>query len=397
MDITDIHLPYALPTALLLAGLVAKLPTFLRSWRDSEARATWIVLLWASAVFLSVAPASIHKINTVTGVPNIAAPWTYSLLTGFCGACLVMIISWREQPSPQRRRRIRWVWAIHALAVTALWLTFLLADVPEERIYDLDTYYANTPFMREHIVLYLLTYLVSTLVSAWMIWTWVSEVNSRWLKAGLAFLQVGYLFGILFDVAKLVAVGARWAGKNWDWLSVKVAPPFAILGATLVATGFIVPVAGPALQKWTRDRREYWQLRPLWRAVRDVTPAAAQARLGLWVPLDLRLVQRQQCIHDALRVLAPHLDRDLYQKVQHAASAHTPEKARGVAGAVIIRAAINAHRSQISFPASSTADQLGTDIPEHIDAISRALHHPRLVDSIHLRVTNTEGVDAHAL
>jgi hypothetical protein len=61
MDIRDVHVPYALPTALLLAGLVAKLPTFLRSGRDAEARATWIVPLRASAVFLSVTPASIQR------------------------------------------------------------------------------------------------------------------------------------------------------------------------------------------------------------------------------------------------------------------------------------------------------------------------------------------------
>jgi hypothetical protein len=305
-DLNDLHLPYALPTALLLGGLSVKFPTFLRAWRAPDVRATWLVLMWASAVFLSVAPASIHKINTVTGVPNIAAPWVYSLLTAFCGACLTMIITWREEPSPRRQSRVRLVWVTYTSIIVALWTTFLLADVPTERIYDLDTYYANTPWMREHILLYLLAYMVSTLVSAWMIWTWISKVRAKCLKAGLVFLQAGYAFGLVFDFTKLVAIGARWAGTDWDFLSVKVAPPFAILGATLVATGFILPVVGPFLQKWPREQATYWILVPLSRAIRGVAPSSAKARVGRFAPLDLRLMQRQQHIHDGLLRLAPY-------------------------------------------------------------------------------------------
>ncbi|MFJ8085838.1 hypothetical protein ACIQ6Y_35340 [Streptomyces sp. NPDC096205] len=62
----DLCPPYALPTALLVAGLGLKSPTIVRSWKDPNARATWLVLLFASAVFVSVAPSSIHRLNTLT-------------------------------------------------------------------------------------------------------------------------------------------------------------------------------------------------------------------------------------------------------------------------------------------------------------------------------------------
>jgi hypothetical protein len=292
-------------------------------------------------------------------------------------------------------RRIYW---IYAGIIVMLWVTFLLAHVPEPRIYDLDTYYASTPWMTEHILLYLSAHMVTSVVATYMLVKWSPEVENRWLKSGVVFLQLGFTSGLLFDVAKLLAISARWSGHDWDGFSTDIAPPFALLSGILVAMGFIVPQAGPLQQKWIRDRREYWRLRSLWRALRDVTPSAAPARFGLWVPLDLRLVQRQQRIHDALRVLAPYFDRDLFQRACQAAPAgHAEEKARDMARAVTVCAAIDAHHGGVSRPESLTAPQreFGTDIHEHIDTIAQVLHRPRLVESIRQRVT-TESADTYA-
>ncbi|WP_155055060.1 MAB_1171c family putative transporter [Streptomyces blattellae] len=391
------HIPYAIPTLLLALALLLKFPTLVRAWRDPDVRATTLLLTFATAVLVVITPVNIELLNELTGIPNIASPWAYSFLTAFCATGLTMIMRWREEPSERRRRRIRRVYWIYAGIIAALWVTFVLADVPEPRIYDLDTYYASTPWMREHILLYLLAHMVSSLVATYMLWKWFPEVANRWLKSGVVCLQLGFASGLIFDAAKLTALGAHWSGHDLDVLSTQAAPPFALLEAILVAIGFIVPQAGPLLQKWLRDQREYWRLRPLWSAVRDVTPAAAPARLGLWVPLDLRLVQRQQRIHDSLRVLAPYLDRDLYDTARRAVPAGCTEQGtRGIAGAVTIRAAIDAHRGAMPGPTSLAAQQLATDIHEHIDAISKALHRPRLVDSIRQRVTSTESVNTHA-
>ncbi|MER5372698.1 MAB_1171c family putative transporter [Streptomyces sp. NPDC002553] len=395
MDITNLHLPYALPTALLLAALTVKSPAFMRSWRRHDARVTWFVMLSASAVFLSVAPVSLHKINTITGVPNIAAPWTYSLLVSFCGSCMAMIITWRERPTDRRRRRIRWVWGVHAGIIVALWATFLMADVPDERIYDLDTYYANTPWMREHIVLYLLAYLTSTLMAAWLIYTWISDVTG-WLKAGLICLQAGYALGVVFDIAKLVAISARWAGTNWDALSVNVAPPFAILGASLVGIGFLLPVAGPFLQQWPREQVTYWILQPLERRIRRDAPSLTQARVSRWDPLDIRMIQRRQRIFDALVRIAPYYNHDLYLKAFEAARTkkYRESRARGIAGAIALRSALDSFsRGKPSGPGSPPA-QVDDEVTDHLVSISWALLRSRSVDDIRRRVT-TESVTAH--
>ncbi|MFE6333554.1 MAB_1171c family putative transporter [Streptomyces sp. NPDC057798] len=388
MNLTDPQLLYLPPTALLIAGLALKSPAILRSWKDPHTRATWFVLLFAAAVFVSVTPANIHRINTVTGVPNIAAPWTYSLINAFCGACLTMIITWREKPSPRRRRRIAWTWASYASVIAALWITFLMADVPHERIYDLDTYYATTPWMREHIVLYLVGYLTSTVVSAWLIWTWISHVHGRWLKAGLVCLQSGYAMGIAFVAAKASAIAARWTGADWDALNTKVAPPFALLGGTLVAAGFILPVAGPFLQKWVREQILYWSLLPLARAIRRVAPSAARANVGRFAPLDLRLMQRQQHLYDGLLRLAPYYDDTLYERAYRASlDQHGGRTARSLAGAVALRAALDAYGRQQVRQAEGQPAQIAAEVADHLAPISRRMIQPRRVEALHRRLT----------
>ncbi|MET7289955.1 MAB_1171c family putative transporter [Streptomyces sp. NPDC005573] len=423
MSLGDLHIPYALPAVLLVAALALKAPTFLRAWKDPDVRATTLLLLLAAAVFVSVPPASIHLINTVTGVPNIAAPWVYSLLTAFCGSCLAMVVTWRDEPSARRRTLIRRIWLIYTGIIVALWVTFLLADVPTERVYDLDTYYAAEPWMREHIMLYLIAHMVSVFVAAYMIWKWISKVRGGLLKVGLVFLQAGYAFGLVFDIAKIAAVVARWTGTtDWDWLSTKVAPPFAILDATLVGIGFILPQAGPFLQQWTRDRLTYHRLRPLWRALRAVGPSAAQARVGRLAPLDLRLMQRQQRIHDGLLMLAPSLDDDLFSRAYDEARAagHDEDRARGIAGAVAVRAALDltgAASPAGASPAGAAAGSSGRDTGRRqeapmpgddrhtpapvggaaydIEAVSRALSRPRTIDTIRQRVAPRESMSTH--
>ncbi|MFJ2307388.1 MAB_1171c family putative transporter [Streptomyces sp. NPDC087787] len=389
------HVPYLLPTALLAIALAFKTPTFLRAWRDPDVRATTLLLTWATAVLVVITPINIHRLNVLTGVPNIAAPWAYSFLTAFNATGLTMIIRWREAPSEGRRRRMIRIYWIYAAVGVGLWATFLLAHAPEPRVYDLDTYYACTPWMREHILLYVLAHMVSALVATYMLWRWLPEVTNRWLKTGVIFLQLGFASGLVFDVTKLIAVSARWFGTDLDLLSTKAAPPFALVEAMLVALGFIAPQTGPALQRWSRDQRDYWRLRSLWRVVRVVKTAAATARLGFWAPVDLRLVQRRQRIHDALRLLAPYLDQVLYrQAYEAAAAAHGADEAHGIAGAVAIQAATDAYRDQT--PVVGRPQQAAPDIADHIDAVSRALSRPRLIGSIRRRVTSTESVTAHA-
>ncbi len=83
------------------------------------------------------------------------------------------------RPAPETTRSAtRWVVAVYSGVIVALWVLFALADAHVERIRDLDTYYANTPFMREEIVLYLLAHTVACLITSKLIWNWMHTMDS---------------------------------------------------------------------------------------------------------------------------------------------------------------------------------------------------------------------------
>jgi hypothetical protein len=119
------QIPYALPTALLTLALLLKFPTFVRTWRDPDVRATTFLLACATAVLVVITPVNIERLNELTGIPNIASPWAYSFLTAFCATGLTMIMRWREVPSAGRRRRMRRIYWIYSGVIVALWGTFL--------------------------------------------------------------------------------------------------------------------------------------------------------------------------------------------------------------------------------------------------------------------------------
>ncbi len=295
-------------------------------------RAVGGLLLLACTVFVFVAPTTIARVNRLTGVPNISAPWCYSLLTAFCASCLLLIIAWRNglsDRSAATRRAMRWVVSLYSGVIVALWVLFFLADASEERLRDLDTYYATTPFMREQILLYLLAHTVAVLITCRLLWNWVQTAElDAWLRWGLKFLGVGYALNIVFDAAKLTAVAARWTGHDLDWLSTDLAPPVACLSAILIAVGFILPHAGQYLHERWHVRLAFHRLRPLYLLMRSAD--------GRGVPFllratpELRLIRRETFIRDELLTLARHIDEERRDRAREAALGlgFPPERAR---------------------------------------------------------------------
>ncbi|GAA3235623.1 MULTISPECIES: MAB_1171c family putative transporter [unclassified Streptomyces] len=365
------------PTAVLACALAVKLPTILRLWKDPLLRAVGGLLLLACAVFVCVAPSTIAWTNRVTGIPNFAAPLVYSLLTAFCGACLLLIIAWRNGPahSAATRRARRLVLTSYAAVIVALWVLFALADAPVERLRDLDTYYANTPYMRELILLYLLAHCVAVLITCRLIWNWVrTDGLDGWLRWGLSFLGGGYALNLVFDAAKLTAVTARWTGHDLDVLSTNVAPPVAGLSAVLLAVGFILPHLGQYLLDRWRVRLAHRELRPLYRLLRSVHGSGVPFELR--AAPELRLVRRETFIRDVLLPLARDLDEELRRAALDAALAlgHPPERARALAAAVTLLDAAEARRGgQHTGTAGDTAGVDPAGLLREIGAVSRAL------------------------
>ncbi|MFE0348469.1 MAB_1171c family putative transporter [Streptomyces griseoluteus] len=395
----DFSISFWIPTAVLGIALVIKLPTIIRLWRDPLLRAVGGLLLLACGVFVFCSPSTIARVNRLTGVSNISAPWCYSLLTAFCGSCLLLIITWRNGPdrSAVTRRARRWVVSVYSGVIALLWLLFLLADVPVERLRDLDTYYATTPFMREEILLYLCAHALACLITARLLWNWVrAEGLDAWLRWGLKLLGAGYVLNLIFDAVKLVAVGARWVGGDLDWLSTDLAPPIAALSAILIAVGFILPHAGQyASDRW-RVRVAHRQLRPLYVLMR--TSAGEGVPFVLRATPELRLTRRETFIRDVLLPLARHLDTALGARAYEAALSlgHPPERARALASAVTILDAVETKARMPEPPATAAAPDT-TDLLQEIGPVSRALRRPDEIAAVRARAAAdpAESVAAH--
>ncbi|CUW28182.1 MULTISPECIES: MAB_1171c family putative transporter [Streptomyces] len=399
-DIAGSFAAYAVPAALLAVAFVIKLPLLRRAWQDPILRATALLLGIGAIVFASLPPANLHRINVLSGIPNFAGLWVYSLLTAYCGACLWLIITWREPPSAVRRRRTRLVWVAYTVIIVGLWTTFLLGDHHVERIRDLDTYYADTPWMREFVLLYLVAHLVSALVAAGMLWAWYREVEDAWLRRAVIFLQVAYALGLVFDAAKLAAIGARWSGRDWDWLSTYVAPPFAITEAVLVAVGFLAGQAGPWAAEHRRLVRTHRRLKPLWQTMLTVSAPAAPAT-GRVSGAALRLELRRAAINDGLLKLAPYLCADRRRRIRQAAAeaGHPESVARGIAAAVDIFVAADALHAPEDHERPLPAGHPGfACVPDsELESVAHALrYHAAAVERFRRQTVAAEGLGSPA-
>ncbi|MGW7256321.1 MAB_1171c family putative transporter [Streptomyces sp. NPDC054834] len=395
----ELYISFWIPTAVLTAALVIKLPTIIRLWRDPLLRAVGGLLLLACAVFVFCTPSTIARVNRLVGVSNISAPWCYSLITAFCGSCLLLIIAWRNglsDRSAETRRAMRWVISVYSGVIVALWVLFALADAPVERLRDLDTYYANTPFMREEIVLYLVAHAVACVITSKLIWSWARTGGlDAWLRWGLKSLGAGYVTNLVFDSSKLTAVTARWTGHDLDWLSTDFAPPVAALSAILIAAGFILPHAGQYLHDRWRVRLAHRELRPLYQLMRTVSGEGVP--FVLRATPELRLTRRETFIRDALLPLARRVDTDLGGRSYDAALGlgHPPDRARELAAAVVVLDAVEA-RGRAPEPADPTASPDTTDLLREIGAVSRALRHPDAVEAVRAHAAApAESVPAH--
>ncbi|MER5811852.1 MAB_1171c family putative transporter [Streptomyces sp. NPDC002033] len=384
MNSDKYYIPYLIPAAILTLAFAIRLPVMMRFWRiDPNVRSVGGLLLLASAVFYFGRPDTLAAMNRGTGVPNFAAPVLYTLLTLFCASCLVMIIHWRGG-DPRWVRRTSWtIGIVYSAVVAGLWTTFAFADVPVERLRDLDTYYANTPWMREHILLYLGAHTVACAITSVVTWSWLRQV-SGWLRSGLVLLVIGFLLNLCYDTVKLTAVVARWTGNDLDWLSTYVAPPIAAVCALFIAVGFILPHAGEALQRIGTD---YYHFRALAPFVRELEPLdTGSLRLPRRSPISRRLVQRRTRISDGLLRLQPYMDPAVRERAlaEALAQGEAPGRAAATADAVSVVAALRRLRGG-GAPAEDGAAPTGPAQVPDLVAVSKALRRSPVVISFRAR------------
>nr|WSX48941.1 hypothetical protein OG409_08245 [Streptomyces sp. NBC_00974] len=375
---------YYIPAAAMATALAFKLPALRHNWRDPLLRSVCALLTLAGAVFTFAAPPTIEAVNRWTGIPNFSAPLVYCLITAFSAACLVLIVNWRGgHPEQTQRVSRRWILG-YAAVIVVLTLLFALGEAPEERLRDFDTYYANTPFMRELIALYLLAHNVAAFVMVAMCWRWSLQVRG-WLRVGLMIIVVGYLFNLSYDATKMTAVVARWAGHDLDWLSTSLAPPVASLGALVSAVGFVLPLVCQRLADNLQNWATYRRLGTLWHEVRTAGPEGAPGvRMAWWSAAELRMIQRESDIHDGFLHLGPYFDQGHRDEAlaRALAAGADEETARAVADAAMVAAAVRARSADPEgrvIGASEEGAPQAADGPRDLVRISHALRNSPVV------------------
>ncbi|MEU9300023.1 MAB_1171c family putative transporter [Streptomyces sp. NPDC048269] len=331
-----------LPGAVMLLALLIKVPTLRRDWDQPLNRAACALLVVGCPLTFLASPPTIAAVNRLTGVVNFSAPLVFCLVTVFSGTCVVLVLQWAGGPPAAVRRATRLTVAVFGAVTVLIVVLFVIGDAPVERLRDLDTYYATTPWIREMIVCFLLAHTVGSTALTGLCWKWLrrADPSLRPLRTGLALIVLGGLLDLAYLAAKWASVGARWAGHDWVVLSTDVAPPLASAAALTIGAGFIVPLVGGSAA-W-RDFTQYRRLYPLWKALRG--SAASRVRtvpLAWWSPVGIRLIHRESVIDDGILALASRFDPAVRGTAYEAARGQGLSEARAavVADAAMLAAA----------------------------------------------------------
>ncbi|MFD5632914.1 hypothetical protein ACFWJM_02010 [Streptomyces sp. NPDC127077] len=302
-------LVFYVPGAVLLMAVAIKVPSLRGTWRDPVMMPSSAILLIGSAVCLFSAPPTITAVNAFTGISNFSGPLVYCGMSALSASYLVLMIAWRGGPLPRLKRRMLLVMALYASVIVGIVVLFGLADAPVERTRDLDTYYANTPYMREMILLYLAFHTLATVILTGMCLGWLRMVSGI-THTGLTLIVIGSCFDLSYQAAKYASLGARWTGRDWDYLSTEVSPPLVALAGVLVAAGFALPRLGPPLADNARAWNRYRLQKPLWAELRELR-GSATAEFRWWTSPVVRLTQQEITILDGVLACGPFLDMEI--------------------------------------------------------------------------------------
>jgi hypothetical protein len=354
--------------------------------RDPLTRSTCAAILLGSLGLVCAAPPTLSAVNGLTGIANFGAPLTYGMISAYSCSLLVLLIQWRGGSPARIRRMVLRSMAAYGALIVAIVVLFTLADPSTERLTDLDTYYANTPYMREMIVLYLLGHSAATLAMCSVCVTWAREVTGL-LRAGLHLILIGTLLDVVgFQLVKYTAVVARWTGHDLDFLSTVIAPPMASLAALTCSAGFALPRLLPAARAHWQDLNDLRGLGPLWSEVRFAS-LAPKPPSALWQLPRMRLHWREVSIHDGLLALAPYFDDRVRERTRYAAlhAGHSAHEARVMAEAAMVAdAARRAAAREEPFGTPSTYRLYATEVSDTCGLVelARALARSRLTAAV---------------
>ncbi|MER5813398.1 MAB_1171c family putative transporter [Streptomyces sp. NPDC002033] len=361
---------FYLLVGVLCAAFALRAPELVRHWRDPLVRSVALLLPLGAAIFFFAAPPTISQVNTLTGIPNFSVPLVYGIVTAGSAALINLTITWRGGAEDRRRAATRWCVCIYGALIATQFTLFALGDPSEERLRDFDTYYATTPYLREMVILYVLAYGLANLVLARLCWRWSREISGL-LRNGLLLIVTGSVLSMGYVACKLLAIGARWTGHDWDGVSTTVAPTVSSLASLLQCIGLVLPSASQGVMGLWRRWSQYRRLRPLWLTARAVTPYEL-VRIPWSSSLSKRQLRRTCDIRDGLRLIVPRLGRhtDGERQADALPSALKPDAAHHVA---LVGAALDALRGTQADPGECSIEDMLSGDDEQLLRLSDAL------------------------
>lgn len=308
---------YWVLSGMMWLGFLAKAPG-LRRTRDPLYVTVCAVLFLAGVTFCCANPDVVGFLNKITGIPNFSAPLVYSMLTLESSLVVTLLVYWREGSIERAKKWALRLQAAYAMVILGIIVLFIAGDAPVERRVDFEVFYADTPFIREMILLYLTAHIVASVMATALCARWAAGVTGPpWLRRGLRLLIIGFALNLGVGLPKLLAMIGRWSGHNWDAFFASIFQVCAFACTLFTAIGFTLPMIGGLMEQIRSDVREFRALGPLWRELRGAIPGVAASLPVSWWNIELRLTRRAAEIQDGRLALRP------YRSIQVAAAAAT--------------------------------------------------------------------------
>jgi hypothetical protein len=394
---------------------VAKLAILLVLWatviwrapaigRSASSRSLWLALACLALALTYDIPFVIHTLDSTTHVTDLATVVKHVLGLAACANLLDWIVASLEPEREHwlvRRRRL-------VATVTALGLIALFFCTPRIETADFAASAAGNTWAVSYLLvfeLYLgfaMSVAFSMFVLAW------KDTHSRFLRTGVALLLTGTAAGMLYAVARSVALIASLTTGSMpdgDNAATSLTDAVQVAAIALILLGLAVPPCEPG---WRRAQklRELLDLRSLWHSVNSAAPSTR-----LFDPPTLRqdvtstdpglhVVVRGAEIRDStskLREYVPASHWNVIQQRLDAAGLTGPQK-DAAAEACWIGTAIRIKTQDVPNPdpAELPAPRGGYNVDQDLKwqrAVAKA-RRTRLVSDIDAHLTNLHPITA---
>ncbi|MEH1017562.1 DUF6545 domain-containing protein [Micromonospora sp. CPCC 206060] len=140
---------------------------------------------------------------------------------------------------------------------------------------------------------------------------------------------------------------------------------------------------------WWADRRSDWRLLQLWMTLRDGLPDVAIVTTSTATPVPVEIRSRRQRyrtvieVHEALRVLRPWCNAQVYASAAKRARRHLLDPAAVTAVAEAATVAVALRRRHTSLPPGPGDSPLSSDVPDPHDVRAEASRLARMACALH--------------